>query len=223
MFNYSFVPILVFIFFQIVKIQPIYTENRIECRIYNRFYKEYIYARHKSIFYPNRAIFLWKDISFSIDENDQNEDLFDSDPSGTWYFESVPDRFNTYYIRNKKYPIDYLKGSEKYQDIFGHKNHDVFIAQQNKPNEDGEFFMWLLEKEHGSKFYRIRNVKLGKLLYGRQDWFTLRSIFNSMLVSIWKNDNDKTIESNQQERFDWVLKCRDNEFPRIRDLTVQDI
>lgn len=202
--------------------------SSVECRLYSDFFKQYAYASYRFLFSRNRWIFLRKESG--LDKTHFSED----DPSGVWYLEPVAssniDRKNTFYIRNKKYLLEYLRGSEAYQEIFGHENHDVFTSQKQSTTDDqnnaettnvdqDEFFMWRLEKVPDTHLYHIWNVKLNKPLYSRKSWFSYRSIVNRMMVGIW---ND---EQPVSEKFEWLLRCRDQRLPDIRDLSyvVRDI
>lgn len=180
-----------------------------ECRIYSDFYKEYAFARRKLPFRSQRSVFLWKENKYRPFRACNNTIYFsDQDKSGLWAFEPVKDRDRTYFIRNLKFTNEYLRGSEKYQDLIGDDNREVFGSLKN--SADDERFMWRLTQVPDTSFFLIRNVKLDRLLYSRSALFDFRVIDNPIKLSIW--DHSEPNSENAQQ-FNWVLKCRNNVMP----------
>lgn len=200
------------------------SRHSVECRIFNSHFNEYLYARRITSFSAERWIALGNEMRILKQVLKTNltsfGDFIEIDSAGLWHFEPVPKRINIFYIRNSMFTKEYLKGSEKYQEIFGRNNKEVYSALKESLNDNDEFYMWQLERIQDKNLFFIQNVKLDRLLYGRKDFFSLRSLFNPMLASVWKHEG---LISEKLEQFKWSLQCREDRLPRLRDLTVNDI
>lgn len=187
-----------------------------ECRIYSDLYKQYMYAKYKFLgLGSRRGIYLWRELAYGLFRTALKTEFNDKDPSGIWLFEPVPGRPNTYFIRNRKYNEDYLRGSEKFQELIFKKNRAVF-AEKLKNQVDDESFMWRFERVPNTHLYHIWNVKFNQALYTRE-YRTRHTGSNNQIET--KTFLVVGLSENwpETEQFEWLLRCRDNVLPAIDD------
>lgn len=176
-----------------------------ECRIYSEVYKEYMYAVYMflGITPLGRPVKMWREKTRSA----TTMKFKDDDESGVWYFERVPDRVNSFYIRNKKYKHEYLSGSDLLQDLTVSKNRrGVHTSKLDDRNAD-ESFIWQLRKVPDTYLYYIWSVKYDSPIYARE-YFTVQGV-PSRTVSIWHQTRPVS------PHFEWRLKCRDDLEPYL--------
>lgn len=183
-----------------------------ECRIYSDLYKQYLYAQFKFLGLGSRRfIYLWREKAYGVFYTSPKTQFNDKDKSGVWLFEPVAGRANTFFLRNKKHMDDYLRGSEKYQELIFKKNRAVF-GEKLKNQVDDESFMWRIERVPNTHLYHIWNVKFNLPMYSRE-YYALSTSERQpkqtlMLVSLSQDQPDS-------EQFDWLFRCRDNILPPI--------
>lgn len=133
-----------------------------------------------------------------------------------WLFELVPERANTFYIRNSKYSDEYLMGSYTFQEwIFKKKNRVVHT--QKMDNRNDELFMWELSKcyENVPDLVYLRNVELNQYMRTRMHYSSIASS-NGRLSSEMSLLVGLSQESQPyNEEFEWLLICRNKILPKL--------
>lgn len=201
------------------------TAPNAECRIYSDTYKEYIYAKYKFLGLGSfREVHLWREnkhgLTTSLYRHQPKVYFNDDDESGVWYFEPVPGRPNTFYIRNKKYSNEYLRASDMYQELVYKKNRALFTAKIDEDKkDDDEWFMWTLSRDVESdkpNRFHITNVKLGVPVYSRLFYSVKHDRLNNpvRLVSLY----NMPLPQPASENFEWLLKCRDRLMPNLETI-----
>ena len=193
------------------------------CQIFNEFHRVYIYA-HFKFFGLGKYRRVRLEYVFRGSMN-----YSDYDAAGVWSFEPITTRLDatqsrksTFLIRNRKYPEEYLRGSNFYQEWFYKTNRAPVVEKMtanrtvDDENVDEDMFEWEFrlvtnrsQLQH-QRFY-IFNRKLGLPLYARKydsiwkpQYYKMVSIFNSA-------------QTNSEE-FEWTLKCRDDRNPVLERL-----
>lgn len=191
-----------------------------ECRIYNDFYKEYLYASYKFLgLGTRRGAYLWKELNsftqqlthgrYSAKTGFNGDDL-----SGIWYFEPVRGYKSTFFLRNKKYPNEYLSGSESYHGLFSKKNRKVHVQKMKNDEEPDQqsAFMWSFKPVPRTHLYQIWNVKYSEPLYAQNLInYDDKKHNNGRSIALWHTKQPHT------DQFDWILKCNDNIMPLIEE------
>ena len=184
-----------------------------ECRVYNQEFLMYIYAKYKLLgLGSTRTILPYRtfldDFYYIFNRNEIKFEYSEEDPSAIWLFEPVDGRKNTFYLRNKKYIDEYLRGS--YDELSHWYDYDFSIwASKKHQVDDDELYMWgfdRIDDTNQTNLYYIWNVKLGLPLYTRKYHFIRGS---KVSVSL------KNGASYDSEEFEWVLKCLDDLLPVV--------
>lgn len=220
-----FVLSLFVILLSLVHFEPTTANFPTECRIYSDLYKEYLYAKFKFLgLGKRRMIYLWQDnrLGFkSLLRRPPTTQFSSEDASGVWTLEPVSGRPNTFYITNMKYPGEYMRGTDSFQEFIFKKNRGVFVEKINNQFDD-ESFMWTLYRVPNTHLYHIWNVKFNLPLYTREYYSSRRDHNDNvkservLIVSMW---NDKPYS----EQFDWLLRCRDNVLPNLVNSNFGDV
>lgn len=188
--------------------------TEIECQVYSDFYKEYLYARYKLLgLGSSRGANLWKEMkSFAqqIEKHASQMSFNNSDLSGVWYFKPVSGYKNTFILRNKKYPNEYLSGSDSYQEFFSKNNRQVNVRKIK--SEGDQAFMWNFRSVPRTNLYQIWNVKYSSPLYA-QNFVGDREGNNRRKIALWH------IQETHTDQFNWVLICNNNIMPIIVEST----
>jgi hypothetical protein len=186
----------------------------IECRIYNDFYKQYLYGakRLPNIFtHSKRGVFLWKEYDDFLSVSNKIE-YSESDPAGIWLFESVdPLNGTTFLLRNKKYPNEYLSSSDKFREVFAeNKNRMVYVREPNQNGKTDEALMWTFKSKsnEANMLFQMWNVKHGEALYAKGN-FADHLLFSGTRRRV----NLMSGALPNTDQFDWVLKCNNGLMP----------
>lgn len=200
--------------------------NLPRCRIYSSYFKVYLYGKYKLLGW-SRSVGVWnEEIDYKYSTGNENQTFIpkvyftDNDPSGVWFFEPVPGRPDTFYIRNNKYENEYLRGSDSFEEWIFKKRNRLIYTEKMSDRMD-EWFMWTLKRAVGRSkdnvALHIFNVKLALPLYTRE-YYTGQgggrkksSPEMYATVSLWNDPRPYT------EKFDWSLKCEANRLPEITD------
>lgn len=165
-----------------------------ECQILNPASKRIIYASDKFPLLSKRNINLKEENKLKASEKNQT----------IWFLEAVEGARNqTFYLRNKKYPNEYLRSTNAFDTFNSNQNYFVFV-QKKQENSTGEFFMWTIEKSINTSVISFKNEKLGKPLYVRKSFSDSKKPVHSFSLNVW---NGGKIESQKQDMFEWELKC----------------
>lgn len=182
------------------------TNDSYECRIYSDIYKQYLYGKYKFLgLGSRRLVYLWQENKYNFFIYQPKTHFTDDDPSGVWYFEPVLDKPNTFYIRNKKYKDEYLRGSDSFQELIFKKNRAVFVENINDRFDD-ESFMWKLSPVPNTHLLYIWNVKFQSPMYSREHHRVKSGNTNSgwvIVASLWDGEPNS-------EQFEWLLRCRNS-------------
>ena len=169
-----------------------------EGRIYHHAYPYYILTGRKIwCLASDRTVYVYSPAKMNccLCFKDDRKKYSDRDPSAIWLFEPVAGRANTFYLRNKKYDNEYLRGSYESQELVFHKHWSVCVSERDRFSGDDEFlFMWRFDRVDADR-YRIWNVRLESPLYTRR-------MGKSVVLAL----KDKCTDINS-ERFEWVFKC----------------
>lgn len=169
-----------------------------ECRIYNDYYKQYLYAPTRILTWfssPERPACLWRE--HSLFRRHPSIYYSDDEPKGVWSFEPVIGRDDTFYLRNRYYSNEYLRGSDDFRGIFApYMNRRVYV-QELKSFTD-ESYMWVFKARPWGNAYEIWNVKHCQPLYAMTKPL---SVGKRRKVSLWYSHPNS-------DRFNWVLMCR---------------
>lgn len=215
--NAIFIGLLVIGFIRIGEAQrEQYNQNQeAECRIYSSPLKRYLYAEWKFLgLVSRRSMGLWKELeSWGMYNAVPDYQYDEKDESGLWLFESIPGRPRTYFIRNKKYKNEYLRGSEKYAEYISRENRAVYV-EKFKNQVDDESFMWRIEATSEMNVYHIWNVKLNRAFFSNE-------LFGAIFMTDYKKNNRQPFriglspKQPDSEDFKWIFKCRDGIFPNF--------
>jgi hypothetical protein len=171
----------------------------VEGRLYNQEYRLYILANYKLLGLGNNRFVLpntWFKMSCRLFCKESTIKYSDKNPSAVWIFEPVSGRTNTFYLKNKKFDNEYLRGSKDHQELMNRTdNWAVWTSKKNL--FDDELYMWKFDRIENTDRYHIWNVKLGLPLYMR--------IFNGKNLPYMVSLKDGPLQDS--ENFEWVLKC----------------
>ena len=176
-----------------------------EGRIYNQYYGYYIFADFKFLgLGADRYVIPHMPFELGCGKSERQMKYSNRKRSAVWLFEPVVGRTNTFYLRNKKYINDYLRGSNDHYEIFFQS--DNWVAWTSKKDRfDDEMYMWKFDRIENTDRYHIWNVGLISPLH------VWRLNEKNMPYAVSLKDGPM----QDSPKFEWVLKCLDDQDPVI--------
>lgn len=197
-------------------------ESSTECRIYNYAYKEYLHATasngggRRSVRLSSSNGYETKTLAGLFRPSPLTH-FSDKDPAGVWHLERLShddddENNNLFYLRNKKYPNEYLRASDSFFERLFKHDREVFLDRMtfDGRDRDAQSFVWRLEQvPPNTHLLYVRNVKTGLSLRAQEFFAAVNNkIFDTnKLVLV----NLSHMKPQQTEQFEWVLRCRDTD------------